>query len=384
MRAFATLVIIALLAACARSGETPAPTAASVAPPVCRSNPQIGERGLGGTGVSAGDLQTAERGLGGTGIVGVITGFASICINNVEVAYDTETPVFVDGRQIAVDQLRAGQVVAIDSVGQQALHARKVSIIYQVSGRIDALPDSSDYGVSGQRIRPAEGAKLPTDAPLRPGDWVDVSGFRSQDGTISVTRIDRRSPGPATVRGRLTGVPGSYRIGDLSVRLPPGAGVAAGQWVVAEGSYDDNGILVVGAISPDLVASDPTALFAPNVTRFLIEGYMEAINGRLVSGSGWSMPTALQPGLGISAGRLSVIDIQRAPDGTLSTSGFHASPPLGIPGRPSGLGGPQQPLSGTPPFGGAPGGSTGGFVRTMPGGLPGAGGIPMGGGRPGR
>jgi len=338
---------------------------------------------LGGTGVSAGDLQTAERGLGGTGIVGAITGFASICINNVEVAYDTETPVFIDGRQAPVDRLRAGQVAAIDSIGDQELRARKVSIIYQVSGRIDALSNTSEYGVSGQHIRLAESAKLPADAPLRPGDWVNVSGFRSQDGTISVTRIDRRSPGQVVVRGRLTGVPGNYRIGDLPVRLPPGADVAAGQWVVAEGSYDDNGVLVAGTINPDLVASDPTAFFAPNVTRFLIEGYMEPINGRIVSGSGWSVPTAPQPGVGISAGRLSVIDVQRAPDGTLSTSGFRASPPLGIPGRPPGIGVPQEPLSGTPPFGGSPAGPTGGFVRTMPGGLPGAGGIPMGGGHPG-
>jgi hypothetical protein len=338
---------------------------------------------LGGTGVSAGDLQTAERGLGGTGIVGVITGFASICINDVEVAYDTETPVFIDGRQATVDQLRAGQVVAIDSAGHEELRARKVSIIYQVSGRIDALPNSSDYGVSGQHIRPAESAKLPTDAPLRPGDWVNVSGFRSQDGTISVTRIDRRAPGSVMVRGRLRGDPGNYRIGDLPVRLPPGADVAAGQWVVAEGSYDNNGVLVAGAINPDLVASDPTALFTPNITRFLIQGYAESINGRIVSGSGWSVPTAPQPGVGISTGRLSVIDLQRAPDGTLSTSGFHALPALGIPGGPPGIGGPQQPLSGTPPFGGTPGGPAGGFGRTMPGGLPGGGAFPMGGGRPG-
>jgi hypothetical protein len=375
-----------VLAACGRTGETPAPTAASGTSPVCRPNPERAERGLGGTGVSAGDLQTAERGLGGTGIVGVITGFASICINDVEIAYDPETPAFVEGRRVTMDQLRVGQVVAIDSIGREELHARKVSIIYQASGQIGALTGSAEYGVSGQRIRLAESAKLPMDAPLRPGDWVNVSGFRSPDGVISATRIDRRDPGPVTVRGRLTGVPGNYHIGDLTVRPPPGAMVASGQWVIAEGSYD-NGVLAITVIGPDLVASDPTALFGPNTTRFLIEGYSEAINGRIVSGSGWSVPAPPQSGLGTSPGRLSVIDFQRAPDGSLLTSGFRALPsPLGIPGGPPANGQPQQPPPGTSPFGGILGKPTGGpgYGGTIPGGLPGSGGVPMGGGRPGR
>jgi hypothetical protein len=285
-----------------------------------------------------------------------------------------------------VDKLRAGQVVAIDSAGERELHARKVSIIYQVSGRIDTLTGSSDYGVSGQHISLAKGAKLPNDAPLRLGDWVNVSGFRSQNGTISVTRIDRRDPGPVVLRGRLTGVPGSYRIGDLAVRLPPGATVASGQWVVAEGSYEDS-LLVVTAISPDFVASDPTALFAPNIARFLIEGYAEPINGRIVSSSGWSVPASPQPREGGSASRLLVIDLQRTPDGAISTSGFRALPsPFGIPGQPSGGSGQLQPLFGAPPFGSTPGRPAGGpgFGGTMPGGLPGGGAGPMGGGHPGR
>ena len=386
MRLLAALAILLPLVACSGSGETPAPSATSGAARVCRPNPEVAERGLGGTGVSAGDLQTAERGLGGTGIVGVITGFASICVNDVEVSYDTETPVFVDGRQVAVDQLRSGQVVAIDSAGGEALHARKVSIIYQVSGRIDVVRGGSEYGVSGQRIRLAEAAKLPTDAPLRPGDWVKVSGFRSPDGTISVTRIDRRDAGPVVVRGRLTGAPGSYRIGGLTVRLPRAAAVAPGQWVIAEGA-DDSGVLAVTAIGPDLVASDPTGFFGPSTTRFLVQGYAETVNGRVVSGSGWSVPAAPQSGPGISPGRLSVVDVQRAPDGTISTSGFRALlPPSGIPGGPPASGGPQQAPSGASPFGGGLGGPAGGAgpFRTMPGSFPGPVGGPIGGGRPGR
>lgn len=51
--------------------------------------------GIGGTGISAdsgigGTGQQAQEGIGGTGIIGVITGFASVCVNGLEILYDTE------------------------------------------------------------------------------------------------------------------------------------------------------------------------------------------------------------------------------------------------------------------------------------------------------
>ena len=62
------------------------------------------EGGIGGTGNVAND-----GGIGGTGIIGIITGFASICVNGVEIHYDINTPVSVDGqlsiaRDLAVDR----------------------------------------------------------------------------------------------------------------------------------------------------------------------------------------------------------------------------------------------------------------------------------------
>src|SRR5262245_57319627 len=72
--------------------------------------------GLGGTGLR-GDVQgpetetevrgTEPEGLGGTGqldpeealgIDGTISGFASVCVNGIEVFYDPATPISLDGR----------------------------------------------------------------------------------------------------------------------------------------------------------------------------------------------------------------------------------------------------------------------------------------------
>ncbi len=55
--------------------------------------------------------------VGGTGIIGTITGFASICVNGVEVHYDNNTLVTVDGRLSFVRELAVGQVVVTRALG---------------------------------------------------------------------------------------------------------------------------------------------------------------------------------------------------------------------------------------------------------------------------
>lgn len=63
-------------------------------------------RGIGGTGIKPesggiGGTGIQANGIGGTGIVGVITGFGSICVNNLEVNYFSNTPVDLDGKKSA-------------------------------------------------------------------------------------------------------------------------------------------------------------------------------------------------------------------------------------------------------------------------------------------
>ncbi len=71
------------------------------------------DRGIGGTGGPAAGPEISDRGIGGTGIVGVITGFGSVIVNGMEIAYAPDTPVSVDGVSDTTATLRVGQFAAI-------------------------------------------------------------------------------------------------------------------------------------------------------------------------------------------------------------------------------------------------------------------------------
>ena len=79
-------------------GGTGAPALLDNLPP----ESMVGRPGIGGTGA-------AEGGIGGTGLIGVITGFASICVNGVEVFYDASTPVSADGLSMSLSTLAVGE-----------------------------------------------------------------------------------------------------------------------------------------------------------------------------------------------------------------------------------------------------------------------------------
>jgi hypothetical protein len=70
----------------------------------------LAERGIGGTGTPPGNPELADRGIGGTGIVGVITGFASVCVDGLEIAYDRSAAVDIDGAAGTPAALRVGQI----------------------------------------------------------------------------------------------------------------------------------------------------------------------------------------------------------------------------------------------------------------------------------
>jgi hypothetical protein len=393
MRRIAAVLLAALVAACSLVENTARPQPERVAAAVCTARPDgspvIGERGLGGTGLTSQDVQTADRGIGGTGIVGVITGFASICVNEAEIAYDAATPVTSEGQPVEPDALRAGQVVVIEAGGEDPPRARKVAIVYQVSGPVESVGDAR-IQVAGQPVSLAAAeVRLPGDGTLHVGDWVEVSGLRAPGGDIEASRVDRRPPGTAIVRGRVIGKPGAYRIGDLKLRLSPGAAVTLDQPMVAKGRYR-NGVLVAASVSPDLVAADPTALFGPGVIRFSIEAYVRQADDRIVSVSGWTAEATARLSTGIAHDRPAIVELERGRDGTVSTRGLHnLSDPLGHPDRARGGDRMEQRerridrdsapgADSSGPFGNmGPGMAPGGF-----GGFPGGG--SMGGGRPGR
>jgi hypothetical protein len=161
--------------------------------------------GMGGTGIRS------DGGIGGTGIraeadvgiIGVITGFGSICVNGIEVAYDSSTPVSTDGNAASPSALALGQLVAVRAVGNglQA-RARDIQILDAVVGRASAVdPATGELQVAGQRVQLASSTIV---APgLVGGDLVGqnlrVSGLWRADGALAATRIER-APADAAPR----------------------------------------------------------------------------------------------------------------------------------------------------------------------------------------
>jgi hypothetical protein len=342
---------LALLAAC--SSAQPADRAAAPATSIKQA---VADRGIGGTGITAGTVE--DRGMGGTGIVGVITGFGSIWVNGIEVEFDPATPVRVDGQSSASsDALKVGQVAVITATGSGSrLDARSITVRHEISGPVEAVESNgSALRVAGQRVTFA--SQVWGDAPTpRVGDWVAVSGLAGPDSGIVATRIDRREPGRVTVHGPLSGTAAAPRIGTLALRSSLGAGI--GQQVTVSGRYAD-GVLTPDTVSRDAVAADPSGWFGRSVTRLVIESYASAGQGGLRWGRGLGAPVgATFGGLGAQPQR-TIIEFSRQPDGALEAVGQRST--LGrtgaVPEAPRGMG-LDRPDGFGP--GGGPGGGLGG------------------------
>lgn len=236
-------------------GGTGAPEAANVGG--FGGTGAIARNGIGGTGAAA-----REGGFGGTGIVGTITGFASICVNGVEVQYADAVPVTENGIDSTTARLAVGQVVAVEAGGtsDRGLEARTITILNAYEGPLTALPDaSSPLRVMGQAVRIAPDAWV---APgLRIGEPVRVSGMRGADGAVVATRIER-APGL-----REASAIGAIERSDSLQGLPlAGHTPAEGRELLVRGTWTGNALQVTQA------RKDPAIPFAGHVRHAIVEG----------------------------------------------------------------------------------------------------------------
>ena len=318
MNRAAWLLLALILAACSAK-PPPVSTAAAPEPSVCRIGPDgsrpIADRGIGGTGAPA--SQVTDRGIGGTGIIGVITGFASVCLAGQEVALPPGVPAMIDGQPGQLDDLRAGQVVALQAGGGAgALPAQQILVQHAVIGRVEAVGRGT-MTVAGQYVFIADATGSATEAKI--GDWVAISGLHQTENTIVATRIDPAPPGRVLVRGELIGTYGTLRIGALKVRLL-GAGIPPIGWPVIAIGHMDGDALVADTLLRDTVTESPSAYFGPGVSNFIVESYVTVVAGGIlvdrdfVTGSGFA-------GAG-SRGR-GIATYSRRAGGSLVATGLH-------------------------------------------------------------
>jgi Domain of unknown function (DUF5666) len=287
------------------------------------------DRGIGGTGAppnaSASGPAISDRGIGGTGIVGVITGFGSVFVDGLEVAYTSSTPLTVDGVSEPDAAPRVGQLATIVATDDHGFSAVSIDLRHEVSGPVTYVnpngtnPDGGTFVVAGQTV--AIDSATEGQRTVHPGDWVAVSGLREPDGVIAASRIDQRTPGTVLVRG--TAMPGQmpgqapaagdWRIGDLPVQPPNGASLAPGANVTFRGTMV-NGGLSDTTVDPDVLSSDPAAFFGGRVRRMVIESYVSAAGGHVRFGRGW----LAEPGRGVvvpAGAHRAIVQLERGAHG---------------------------------------------------------------------
>lgn len=234
------------------------------------------EGGMGGTGNVAND-----GGIGGTGIIGIVTGFASICVNGVEIHYDNNTPVSVDGKLSTVRDLAVGQVIAVRALGTgQALTAQSIAVIHAVVGPIGSFnPEAKEMRILGQSVQVDSSKDHSNFSNLKTGDWVQVSGHRLSSGTIVASRIE---PTPLRAEARLNGHvtqidTQGFEINGTRIHYDaklPATGITQGMEVQVAGHWD-------GAnLKAQHIQTEPTRQSIGNVERVVIEGYVHAVTGK--------------------------------------------------------------------------------------------------------
>ncbi|MEW5789125.1 MAG: DUF5666 domain-containing protein [Pseudomonadota bacterium] len=309
--------------------------------------------GMGGTGKQAGSGmggtgKQADGGMGGTGVVGIITGFGSICVGGVELHYDGDTPVQIDGRPGKVEQLAVGQIVGVEALGHgESMQAVHINVQHAVTGPVSWVSSSGEtMVVLGQVVKASKSdtAGLPPGQGIQVGDPVRISGLRGADGSIQATRVDPGHPAdPLTVTGVVEGQAGkSLVIGGLAVQTDEP--VAPGT------SVQITGALEKGVMKAEQVKVDPELSFSKGVDRVLLQGVVrDSGDGRSLS-LGYARVQAPVDKLGeagVRAGQVVRVEAVRRPDGALDAKRLDVTPPPRLGDVPAGI--PRvAPGKGTP------------------------------------
>jgi hypothetical protein len=238
-----------------------------------------GRGGIGGTGITV-QAEPGVGGMGGTGIVGVITGFASICVNDVEVHLDAKTPVTDNGVEVSAGTLAVGQVVAVRASGfGKEVMANRVALVHVAVGPVDSMNAATgEFTVLGQTARTVVTGET---SKLVVGNWVRVSGYREAGGQIAASHVE---PVPPQAQAQLVGVvertaSQTLVVSGTAVRSSDAQSVerpTVGTEVLVTGSWDGKTLLA------QKFKSEPTQQFIGAVERVVYEGYVHALGNRTI------------------------------------------------------------------------------------------------------
>lgn len=268
------------------------------------------EGGIGGTGVR-GQVESAEGGVVGSGVsarnqigvIGTITGFASICVGELEIHYDASTPIEIDGIQTTVAALAVGQVVEVvaSEIGKgpdAELRAQRIDSHHLVAGPISHLdPSTNTMTVLGQPVHVVASTRLEANAEAAPfalaeGGQVRVSGMRRADGVIIASRISPlEENAPVRVSGSVAKVDGNrFEVSGVPVRVEGSTAPALGGQVRVVGAWDG------ASLQAQLVEPLSRLPFAGRVERVEVEGFARRSSPDTVNVGGFEVHVPKQVG----------------------------------------------------------------------------------------
>lgn len=247
------------------------------------------EGGIGGTGKPAGGIGgtgnvASDGGIGGTGIIGIITGFASICVNGIEVHYGNNTPIQVDGQSATIRDLAAGQLIAVRALGSGTeLTARHIAVIHAAVGPISAVDhEKGEMRVLNQTVHITRSEDRHSLSALKVGDWAQVSGHRLTGGAIVASRIDTISPRPeAKINGYITHIDSQgFEVNGTRVNYGAQSSIAEisrGMEISVSGHWQGD------RLHAQQILIEPTRQSIGNVQNIVIEGYIHALDDKSIS-----------------------------------------------------------------------------------------------------
>ena len=282
--------------------------------------------GQGGTGISG-----AARGPGGDGsgsggtgktveVEGVVTGFASVCVNGLELNYAASTPVTLFGRPASTRDLAIGQVVralARDRNGR--LDLNHIQVDHLMVARVQAVkPDK--LLVQGRNIHLSPGAIVSSD--LAPGAKLAISGYRDARGNAIATRLDV-VPGdtPDSLTGKVErNAQGRLSIDDVVLegdtsRLKPGDAIRAegrlesGRMQITRLDREERAVLTDRVVVQGLVRHVGPAGIDVNGQRFALDRNTQVRNAMPRVGE-WAIVDAVRERDSL---RAEEVEVQAAP-----------------------------------------------------------------------
>lgn len=279
------------------------------------SNEPVAKSGFGGTGMVADNLELLPNDAqGGIAIMGVVTGFASICVNGEEVHYDNSTPVFSNGKPAKLGYLAVGKTVMLKAERvNNRLNAKAIGLYDAVSGPMSGLDITrQQMHVMGQTVR-MNAQVLQQAQAIRANVAVSVSGHRLATGEIVATRVDPIESTSASTIGVVTALGSNgFNINGTKVNVMDAKllnNLKVGSEVRVSGSWSGD------VLKANQVDNQPTQRLISRADSAILEGYVSAnanSGGKLLGSElSFTQGNARSKELEQSNGKLVKIELRR-------------------------------------------------------------------------